>query len=250
MSALMLRVIACVAMLIDHIGYQYGIMLFRAIGRIAFPIFMYLICNGYKYTSNKTRYAIRLGLFALISQIPFSLFCYNSLAYPNGNVMFTLFFALICVWSADVMRGRPVLRWFSLLPTVFIILLYHFDVLCSDYGARGILLALVFYFFDGKSIRCRIFTTLGMTFTLCYGFLLSCAKQLVLLLLGRGAVLPQMGTWDLYQFFALAALLFIFAYNGQKGTYPKSMLAGKALQYGFYAFYPVHQVLLFLIRIF
>ena len=65
MSALVLRCIACIAMLFDHIGFQYNILPFRIVGRIAFPIFVYLICNGYRHTSDRGKYALRLGFFAL-----------------------------------------------------------------------------------------------------------------------------------------------------------------------------------------
>ena len=69
-----LRIIACVSMLLDHIGFAFNINILRIIGRLAFPLYVYLLYNGYKHTSNRFLYAVRLGVFAAVSQIPFSLF--------------------------------------------------------------------------------------------------------------------------------------------------------------------------------
>ena len=68
-SALTLRVIALVTMLIDHIGGVFGIMEFRCIGRISFPIFAFLIVNGCRHTHNLKKYLFRLAAFAVISEI-------------------------------------------------------------------------------------------------------------------------------------------------------------------------------------
>ena len=116
MSALALKIIACVCMLLDHIGYFWGIDSLRIIGRLAFPIFVYMIYNGYRHTSNKGKYALRLAIFAVGTQIPFNLFCYGTLWYNNGNVFFTLLAALLCLWSVDAMLKHKTLRWFCLLP--------------------------------------------------------------------------------------------------------------------------------------
>lgn len=223
MSALWLRVIACIAMLIDHIGYSLNFMPFRVIGRIAFPIFLYLICNGYRHTSSPVRYALRLAGFAAVSQVPFSLFCYNTIWSANGNVFFTLLMALLCIWAADCMMKHRVLKWFSLAPAIVVFALYHFGVLQSDYGARAILMVMVFFLFDGKKPINRVM--------MCVACLLSVSQQ------------------ALVQVYSVAALPFIFAYNGEKGTLPGGRKLGKLVQYGFYAFYPAHLLLLWLIRI-
>ena len=243
MSALVLKIIACVAMLIDHIGFQYGIMAFRAIGRIAFPIFVYLLCNGYKHTSNRRRYALRLAVFAILSQIPFSLFCYGVYFQNHGNVMFTLLMAFLCIWSADELWNNPKLRWIFLLPTVIVFFAYHLGWMSSDYGAKGILLALVFYFFDGRSFSKRVLTAIGMLIAVYYKFILALAGGLAQYAFTMNFVMPQLSQWERYQAFSLLALIFIFGYNGKKGKY-----SGKILQYGFYAFYPLHQLVLWLIR--
>lgn len=100
-----LKLIAVITMLIDHIGYFFypEITLFRIIGRISFPIFAYYIAMGFGWTSNKKIYAFRVFLFALISQSPYVVFSY--LASGNSdynpiklNVMFLLFTGIIMLY--------------------------------------------------------------------------------------------------------------------------------------------------------
>lgn len=245
MSALILRIIACVAMLLDHIGFCNGNMLLRAVGRIAFPIFVYLICNGFRHTSCRWRYALRLGLFALISQIPFSLFCTNSLTYMNGNVFVTLLVALLCVWGTDALRGNRIGRWFCWLPAVAGCILYQQGILASDYNARGIVLAMIFYLFDGKAAWKRVVVCAGCTVAVFYEQLVLAA---VYLLHGR-LYMPYLSQWDWWQLFSLCALPLIFLYNGKKGPAPASKPISKLVQLSFYLFYPAHMLVLWLLRI-
>lgn len=245
MSALILRIIACVAMLLDHIGYYNGNMFLRAVGRIAFPIFVYLICNGYRHTSCRWRYCLRLGLFALISQIPFSLFCANSLTYMNGNVFVTLLAALLCVWGTDVLWGNRIGRWLCWLPVAAGCILYQQGILVSDYGARGIVLAMIFYLLDGKAVWKRLVTIAACVIAVFYDQLV----LVVVYLLHGQLYLPHLGQWDLWQLFSLCALPLIFLYNGQKGPAPKKKSLAKLMQLGFYLFYPAHMLVLWLLRI-
>lgn len=93
-----LKIIAMLTMLIDHIGYLYypGVVWLRIIGRIAFPIFAFLIARGYRFTSNKTRYGIRLFAFGIVSQVPYHYFAPGKL-----NIMFTLFIGLLLLKAYD-----------------------------------------------------------------------------------------------------------------------------------------------------
>ena len=239
MNVLTLKIVACLAMLVDHIGFQYGIMLFRAIGRIAFPIFVYLICNGYRHTSNKVKYALRLAVFAVFSQVPFSLFCYGVLWQDHGNVMFTLLMALLCIWTTEELSALQKIRFIAFLPALVVCTLYHCGFMSSDYGVTGILMALVFFYLDGKTLGRRLVVVLGMFAAVFYDYLLALFIGLVKLVLGRGFSVMNPSQWDLYQMFSLLALIFIFCYNGKKG---KGF--GKLLQYNFYLFYPLHQLIL------
>lgn len=249
MSALTLRIIACAAMLLDHIGYICGDTFLRIVGRIAFPIFVYLIYNGFLHTSSRFRYALRLAAFALISQIPFSLFAYGAVRFSHGNVMMTLLLGLLSIWSLDILRKKPFFCWFAPLPTLIICGLYYLGILSSDYGIRGVLLAVVFYCFDGKSLTKRVLTTLGMLFSVFFFYILGWGISLLKWVLGNDIIIPTMSRWQFLQIFSLGALIFIFMYNGKKGNYPRGRTASKLVQYGFYVFYPLHQLILWLFRI-
>lgn len=245
MSALLLKIIACVAMLLDHIGYIQNNLVLRAIGRIAFPIFVYLICNGFRHTSCRWRYALRLAIFAVFSQIPFSLLCSNSLTYPTGNVFFTLLAALLCIWATDILRNNQVGKWLCWLPLVAFCVLYKLGYLRSDYGARGIVLAMVFYLFDGKRWWQRLIVAAGCLITVFYNQLTTFAMTLVL---ERTLALPTLSQWDLWQLFSLAALPLIFLYNGKKGPQASNKALAKLTQLGFYLFYPLHMLVLWLLN--
>ena len=246
MSALALKVLACVSMLLDHIGYFWNIDSLRIVGRIAFPIFVYMIYNGYRHTSSKGKYALRLAVFAVGTQIPFNLFVYGQLFYNNGNVFFTLLAALLCLWSVDAMLKHKTLRWFCLLPTVIVCGLYHAGILVSDYGAIGVLMILVYYFCDREGMVWKVVTVLAFFCTIYYAHLLSWGKNFVLLIMERPYAFSAITGWKAIQAYSGLALPLIFAYNGQKGTIG-GKTGGKLLQYGFYLFYPLHMVVLYLL---
>ena len=245
MSAFILRLIACVAMLLDHIGYMNNNLVLRAIGRIAFPIFAYLIYNGFRYTSCRWRYALRLAIFAAISQIPFSLYCTNTMNYPTGNVFFTLFIALLCIWATDLLRSNKISKWICWMPVILCCLIYQQGWIKSDYGARGIVLVMIFYIFDGKQWWKRLLVALCCLIAVFYNQLLSTALNM---LINRTVAFPRLSRWDLWQLFSMAALPLIFLYNGKKGIMIKKKFPAKLVQLGFYLFYPAHMLVLWLLH--
>ncbi len=106
LSTFWLKIIAIITMTIDHTAVcletpYYTLM--RGIGRIAFPIFCYLIVEGFFYTRCLWKYILRLFVFALISQIPFNLMLYKSPCYTGGylNVYFTLLIGLITIYLVN-----------------------------------------------------------------------------------------------------------------------------------------------------
>lgn len=228
LNACQLKIIAASTMLIDHVGFFLNYLPFRIIGRLAFPIFLFLIVNGYRHTSSPLRYALRLGIFAIVSQVPFSLFAYGRLWSENGNVFFTLLAALLCIWAADGMGRHRVLKWLRLAPGVVLCILYLLGILRSDYGARAILMAMVFFFFDGKNSKITLFYMLCLIFV-----------PVLEHIIGLSDGITQ---WDIVQMCSVFALPLIFRYNGQKGTG-----GSKWIQYGFYLFYPLHLLVLWLI---
>ena len=156
-----LKLIAIITMLIDHIGhhilrfmpearhilYTLGhrtVSLYdlsRGVGRLAFPIFAFLIVEGYLHTSDKRKYGRNLLLFAIISEIPWNLVYSNSFFMPSRqNVFFTLFMGFLGICAIDNYRTDLKRQAFSLL-----ILLAMSFAIRADYGCTGFGFILLLY---------------------------------------------------------------------------------------------------------
>lgn len=249
MSAMALRIIACVSMLLDHIGFAFNINILRIIGRLAFPLYLYLLYNGYKHSSNRVMYAVRLGIFAIISQIPFSLFTEGELLCANGNVFVTLFICLICIWITDAMLRNNVAKWVAFLPTAAVFSMNYLGFINSDYGEKGVLMAFVFTVFYGKGYMRKILTVLGVLCSVFYAYILDWVLLPVLWIFGKDPGIPTLSMWQMVQVFSLLALPLIFLYNGQKGKWPIGKPKAQYVKYGFYAFYPAHLLVLWLVAV-
>ena len=81
----MLKIIAMVSMVFDHVGDLFlpGVMWLRMIGRLAMPLFSFCIAEGYAHTRDKSRYLLRMGIFALISEVPFDLACEGKVGFGH-----------------------------------------------------------------------------------------------------------------------------------------------------------------------
>lgn len=262
MSALTLKCIALVCMLLDHIGYCTSNTVFRCLGRLAFPIYVFLLVQGFRHSSSRPRYLLRLGVFAVLSELPFMLFC-NFYRLPwqglqtivratrlpwTSSVFVTLFFALLSLWAYDKMRRQRVLRRFSLLPALLICLLYTVKpggvrLLRSDYDASGVLLAFAFYWLEDRPVLLPA----GSFAALFYQQLFSWAGELPGLISGEIAALTPMKSWTQTELLALCALPLLRGYNGKPGPRPQNRAAAKVLQLGFYLFYPIHLTVLYLV---
>lgn len=143
-NSFQLKCIAIVTMMIDHIGAvllpQY--MIFRYIGRISFPIFCFLLAEGVCHTRNIEKYILRLGIFAIVSEIPYDLAFRNVyLEFSRQNVFFTLCIGVIMMYS--IMRTNNLT-----VKVVYLVLaMWAAQIVGSDYGYKGILLIAVYYFF-------------------------------------------------------------------------------------------------------
>ncbi len=246
MSALALRILACVCMLLDHIGFCFAgrwsfLEPLRWIGRLAFPLYVFLIVNGFRHTSDRLRYALRLALFAVISQVPFALMTHPGTMLGTLNVFVTLLLALLTVWMTDRMRRNRFTKYLSFLPALTVYLVYYFGLLRSDYGAKGVLLAMTFYLFDGNILL----QGLGMLVSIYHQYIVSFGFFCLYRLLGRPYAIQPPSAWELTQLFSLLALVPIFFYNGKKGRLPASRGGAKAVQLGFYLFYPLHILALY-----
>ena len=104
-----LKLIAVITMLVDHVGAGLfpEIIWMRMVGRLAFPIFAFLLCEGFAHTRDIRRYAVRLGAFALISEVPFNLLhSYRLFDLNAQNVFFTLLIGLLTLYGIDRLAGR------------------------------------------------------------------------------------------------------------------------------------------------
>ena len=209
-----LKVIACLTMLLDHIGAVLvpGWTL-RIIGRMAFPIYCFLLAEGVHYTRDPKRYALRLAIGAALSEIPFDLALFGGLTWQHQSVMVTM---LLGLGALEAMKRLDRSR----IPAVLLCYLAA-EWLRTDYGGPGVLLIVLFGLTRDLPRR-GLYLLAGMT--------------LLILALMPGARVSFFGTGlripiELY---ALLALIPISLYSGRKAT------RGKAVQLAFYLFYPAH----------
>lgn len=243
-----LKIIAVVSMLIDHTAaallrrilerlprwspvtmenvdaYYTLYLAMRGIGRMAFPIYCFLLVEGFTYTKSRAKYALRLFVFALVSEVPFDLaFNRSFFDMSYNNVFFTLLIGLLVMIAVDRIReklpfdlhsgGRAIAVSAGRTAAAAAVLLTGCAlaeyVLCTDYGACGVLAIFALYVLKEQRMA---------------GFVLAVA---VLALLS-----------DLSELAALFMLIPLYFYNGKRGM---------QMKYFFYAFYPVHLLILSLI---
>ncbi|MEF2247022.1 MULTISPECIES: TraX family protein [unclassified Paenibacillus] len=134
---IVIQFIAMLTMLIDHIGAAFfpEDSYFRVVGRIAFPLYAYLLVLGYGRTRNITRYTARLAVLALISQIPFSLLFHTY----HLNAVATLLAALFTIRIIDHFRSALFIQMF-----VVCIAIFFMEFIAFDYGMYGLLLVLIY----------------------------------------------------------------------------------------------------------
>lgn len=147
LNSFQLKLLAVILMTIDHIGAVFfpKVTLLRKIGRIAFPIFAFLLAEGFFHTSDVKKYIRRLGILALVSEVPFDLLFYGVPLYlGHQNVFFTLFLAA----EAMYWMNESYNPFTKVLIAVSAMLLA--DVLRTDYVSMGIILIFAFYFLRNR----------------------------------------------------------------------------------------------------
>jgi hypothetical protein len=223
-----LKIIAIVAMLIDHIGativenmmYSYAgneqtiigaYFIMRTIGRLSFPIFCFLLVEGFFHTKDIKKYVFRLFLFALISEVPFD-YAFNQsfLEFTSQNVFFTLFLGVLMLWAIEHIKtrfnGKNAVLIISIALVVVVASLLA-DFIKCDYSSLGIIVILLMYTFKNNKLLKAVSVSFAFAFLTNFGL----------------------------QTLAALAFIPISFYNGKKGL---------SLKYFFYAFYPVHLLLL------
>ena len=226
---------ACVTMLLDHVGAILLLAIYyenprrdilelyralRLIGRISFPIYCFLLSEGSFHTRNPMRYGLRLALCAIISEIPYDLAYYGEMNWAKQNVMVSLFLGF---GALETMKRFPRVEQKLLVCVPFVIL---GELAAGNYGWKGIALMILFSL-TREMPRGLIVQFFGMWF---------------LFSPGHGMMLNWFNGFSVTtQELCVLSLFPIALYNGEKRSRSKWM------QWGFYLFYPAHLMILYLI---
>lgn len=209
MNSSTLKIIALLSMVIDHVGAVLfpEIIILRMVGRLAFPIYCFLLVEGFKNTSDYKKYLRRMLSFAFISEVPFDMAFYGAFPY-NGhqNVFFTLSTGLIVIYFFE--KYRTIKTYMGATALGLGVLAAEF--LNFDYGYMGILMIFGFY---------------------AVGIIEEKNKKAIIILCI--ALINFTGVY--VQAFAILALIPIYFYNGKRGI---------NLKYVFYLIYPIHLAIL------
>ena len=219
LSGSMLKLIAVITMLIDHIAayliphhwvlftaFGYNITLYRImrnLGRWAFPIFAVLLIEGFIHTHNRTKYGISLAVFALISEIPWNLVHSGTLFFQGQNVFFTLLLGFLGLCVLEHLQNH-LLQAGALIALALLAV-----VLRSDHSAIGFAFIMLMY-----ALR------------------------------EHEPVRPLTAFLFNNHWWVMSAFLPISLYNGKRG-----FVKGKVLKYAFYAFYPIHLFVIYLVQV-
>ena len=236
-TSMSLHIMAMAFMLCDHLWGTIvpGNDWLTCIGRISFPIFAFLIVEGYFHTGNLKKYVCRILLFAILSEIPFNLAMGSRWFYPiHQNVLWSFLISLGLIhWNEKARTAGKM--WMRILIGCVTVLLGYIVGLVTmvDFYHAGIMTVLVFYFFRQR----KWWSYAGQAICLWYintemlgGF------SYELQLFGQTYFLVR-------QSFALLALIPIWLYRGKQGYHSKT------LQMVYYMFYPLHLLILGVIKI-
>ena len=216
-----LKLIAMISMVFDHAGDMFfpDVMWPRMIGRLAMPIFSFFIAEGFSHTRDRKKYLCRLGIFALISEIPFDLAFEGKIGFSHQNIMLSFFLAVVALMLYDWIQGgtKSEVNHASIGKTVLGVIAVAAIaalslLLRADYTIFAVIAVFLFYVLRQKHPLVR--TGVGVAFL---------------------ALTRTVG------YYCTTGLSFIplAMYNGKKG---------KGLKWLFYGFYPGHLLLLAAIK--
>ena len=232
-----LQILAYLTMLIDHIaasyefkGYYDGQPLYeimRGIGRIAFPLFLIFLVNGFQRTSNKSKYFIRIFIFAIISEVPFDLCMFNKLNWGHQNVGFELIVCFLALLLTEkfIITDRKFLIT-NICFVVGISLLFGIIAIFGnfDYQYIGIPIVLILYFCIKKwNIPIWIQYTIAI------------------------ALLCLFDKSEIAGIIAIPIIFFIEKFFKGDNALVKNKQISKIIRYGFY---PVHLIVIWIITTF
>ena len=266
MTTFVLKIIALATMIIDHTGAvfpQYFGLEFRVIGRIAFPIFVFLLAEGFRHTRSPHKFLLRLGIFAIISEPFFDLalrtdwqgvqhlslqiLAENINFFANTNIFYTLFFGGVAICgfkhivkcieaknaSMEKEKASTLTRWYNLDSAIafglIVASLFMAEILTTDYASYGVMFILAMYVITNKNIRLAV-----MAFMCVWQH----SHIIWFILHGYGNLLDPLHIMMIPA--TLVPVLLVAFYNGKRGPGFKMF---------FYAAYPAHLAVLFLIAV-
>ncbi len=222
MNSFALKMVALLTMIVDHIGYEFtsvfNTMFLRQIGRVAMPIYCFLIAEGCRKTSNLKKYLLRLGMFAFISEIPFDLFASRKVFwFEHQNVFFTLFLGAAAVFVYEEFKkridesveGKKGIYLFMAAVISLCSMSLIAYLLKTDYDIYGVAAVFLCYLAEHKVLR--VLNVL-----------------IVFIAFYHSQVFFMIG--------ATVACLLMLCYNGKRGP---------SFKYLFYAAYPVHLLIIY-----
>lgn len=217
MSAFILKLIAIIAMVLDHVGAVFfpSEMWLRAIGRLTMPIMSYFASVGYRKTKSVPKYLLRLGIFALISE-PFYYLLFND----HANDIFTIFLGVAALFIADWLKKKFKRGWIVIFP--YIIACAAAILLKSDWSYAGVLFIIAFFYANESKIKILLYP-------------LPVYALFMLEFYTEGI---EYFTLNLLQLTGLIALILLCFYTGKKGP---------NMKYFFYVFYPLHLLVIYII---
>lgn len=226
---------AMVFMLCDHLWgtIVQGNDWLTCVGRLTFPIFAFLIVEGYFHTKDLKKYVGRLFLFAVLSEIPFNLAMGSSLFFPiHQNVLWSFLISIgLIAWNEKV-KGKKL--WARvLIGAASLIVGYIGGILTFvDYYNAGVMMVLAFYFFKGNKWWCYLGQFICMWYI---NMEMLGGYSYEVEMFGETHFIARQG-------FAMLALIPIWLYRGNQGYHSKK------LQMVYYAFYPAHLLVLGLLK--
>ena len=243
-----LKTIAIIAMIIDHIAWAFvpttsplGVVM-HMVGRITGPTMFYFLAEGYRYTRDKNKYTLRLGIFALVSWLPFYYFEFGTWpslqSFSPVGVIFTLFLGHLAIRVRHEIKNRA-------LQALVIVSAVLLSVL-GDWGVIGVAITLLFDIFYGNFKKQAISYSAVVLFSAfgpLIGIWAATASGATLVEgMGSAAIYAELIATSLMQLGQFIPLILLRFYDGRLGK------GGPVLKWFFYIIYPAHLLILGILR--
>ncbi len=235
LSASTLKIIACIIMTVDHVGAYIltDLLILRVIGRLAFPIFAYFIAEGCRYTRHKLKRFLLVFGFAILCEGVYLVYS----GKLDGGILLTFSFSILLIYQVQALkRALAQRRWgaavlWTMLLAASLVGVYGFSkyVLYVSYGFWGVLIPVFTALPDYKEGEAPRF----------FRYLSGRPQKLALCTLGMVLLCLSPGIAKI-QIYCLFSVVLLALYNGKPGV--------KKMKYGFYVFYPLHLVVIFLLE--